>query len=343
MTGYNIQIDKLCKMCALGELLCAPSPISGGLLHRMYDVKTSLGRFAIKALSPEIMERNDTYNNYVISENIVSKLANVINASGANLYNGNHIQEVDGQFYVIYDFKEGRSLKQNEITTDHAYKIGVAVGKIHSTDFSELNLHNDNTTEARCFNWNDFLEIGRQQNKEWCDLLEENISKLYFLSNKMNEAYTALSANEIICHGDLDSKNVLWHDNELIIIDWESAWFYNPYHDFLETALYWSLNDDKSVAYDRFSAFKDGYSSIKTIRYSDWDTVLYNGYSAKLGWLEYSLKRSLGIKCNNAEERKLGTEQVTATIDDILQYEKQRPSIINFLVAELADNKKNTT
>jgi Ser/Thr protein kinase RdoA (MazF antagonist) len=335
LTGYNIQIEKLCKKCALGELLCAPIPISGGLLHRMYDVKTSNGRFAIKTLNPEIMARKEAFNNYVISEKISSKLANVINVIGANLYHGNYIQEIDGQFYIIYDFKEGKSLQQYEITADHAYKIGVAVGKIHITDFSELNIHNDNTTETRCFNWDDLLEVGRKQNKEWCNLLEKNISRLYFLSDKMNEAYAALSVNEIICHGDLDLKNVLWLDNEPIIIDWESAWFHNPYHDFLETALYWSLNDDASIAYNRFSAFIKGYISIKRIDNSDWETVLYSGYSAKLGWLEYSLKRSLGIECNDTEERKLGTEQVTTTLNDIMQYENRISAIIDFLGAKL--------
>lgn len=315
MTGYNIQIDKLRKKCALGELFCAPSPITGGLLHRMYDVKTSYGRFAIKALNPEIIKRSDAFNNYIVSEKIVAKLSNIINASGANIYNGDYIQEVDGQFYLIYDFIKGKTLKQYEITAEHAYKIGVVVGKIHNTDFSELNIRNDNTTEERCFNWKDLYDFGREQNQEWCDLLEESICKLYSLSDKMNKAIAALSDNEIICHGDLDSKNVLWRDNEPIIIDWESSWFYNPYHDFLQTALYWSLNEDESISYDRFSSFIEGYTSIKKLDNTDWEMVLDSGYSSKLGWLEYNLKRSLGIKCNDAEERNLGTEQVTVTIN----------------------------
>jgi hypothetical protein len=62
---------------------------------------------------------------------------------------------------------------------------------------------------------------------------------------------------------------------------------------------------------------------------------LNSGYSAKLGWLEYSLKRSLGIECNDPADQKLGTGQVGPTIDDILQYEKHVPEIIDFMNSNL--------
>lgn len=103
----------------------------------------------------------------------------------------------------------------------------------------------------------------------------------------------------------------------------------------METALYWSQNEDMSIDYGRFLAFVDGYASVRPIECHDWQTVLYSGYSAKLGWLEYSLKRSLGIECNDPSEQKLGKAQVGPTIDDILQHEKHIPEIIDFMNAKL--------
>jgi len=128
---------------------------------------------------------------------------------------------------------------------------------------------------------------------------------------------------------------VLWYEETPIIIDWESVGYYNPYHDFLDTALYWSENRDSSIDYDRFSAFIDGYKSIKAVDYSDWEKVLYSGYSAKLGWLEYSLKRSLGIECNDTEDQKIGTKQVYASIMEMNQYSKSISGIIDFLDSKL--------
>ena len=48
--------------------------------------------------------------------------------------------------------------------------------------------------------------------------------------------------------------------------------------------------------------------------------VLENGFLGKLGWLEYSLKRSLWIECTDEEEQQMGTAQVTGTINAIRRY-----------------------
>jgi len=335
MNGYNIQINKLCMKTGLGNLLFEPLPIQGGLLHKMYDVRTSTGRYAVKALNPEIMKRNGVYEQYVESEKIAHELSQVIDVSFANSYGGNCIQQVEGQFYLIYDFKEGQSLKLDEITPEHAYKMGSVVAKIHNMDFAGLKRENDNSDEARIFIWDRLLESGLEHSIEWYDLLNENIEFIKSISDRMNEAYLELSTQTIICHGDLDPKNVLWYEETPIIIDWESVGYYNPYHDFLDTALYWSANRDSSIDYDRFSAFIDGYKSIKAVDYSDWEKVLYSGYSAKLGWLEYSLKRSLGIECNDTEDQKIGTKQVYASIMEMNQYSKSISGIIDFLDSKL--------
>lgn len=314
-----------------------PIPITGGFLHKMYDVFTESGRYAIKALNPNIMERKEAYNNYIMSERIASKLSAIIKVSCANCYNEGYIQEVDGQFYLIYDFIDGKSLKQCEITPMHAYKIGAVVANIHNTDFSELNIVNDNISEKQVFNWSSYLVQGQKSRMEWHDLLKENTDRLSSLVDKMNDAKAILSDNEIICHGDLDPKNVLWDNDNPIIIDWESSWYSNPYHDFLETALYWSQNPDMSVKYDVFSAFFNGYTSIRAMQSVDWQTVLYSGYSAKLGWLEYNLKRSLGIECADEAEQKLGMEQAVYTLNEILNYEKHNEEIIQYLHIKLRE------
>jgi len=331
MKSYNIQIEKLCIKCGLGRLIEDTKPITGGYLHRMYDVCTESGRYAIKALNPSVMERNDAYNNYIISEQIASKLSGKISVSCANPYNDAYIQELEGQFYLIYDFIEGKALEQADIKANHAFKIGEVVAIIHSTDFTDLGLVNDNVHEDRVFDWESLLLAARDNELGCYELLKDNIDKLYFLSDRMNEADAKLSFSEIICHGDLDPKNVLWQGDNPVIIDWESAWFYNPEHDFLETALYWSQNPDMTVDYERLSAFIDGYTSIRSIRDTDWLMVLYSGFSAKLGWLEYNLKRALGIECVDEKEQELGRKQVVSTMKEILEYEKQMDEVNQFL------------
>jgi hypothetical protein len=54
---YNLQFNKLCDILQLGEIVGVPEAISGGLLHRMYAIETTEGKYAIKALNPQIMLR----------------------------------------------------------------------------------------------------------------------------------------------------------------------------------------------------------------------------------------------------------------------------------------------
>ena len=54
-----------------------------------------------------------------------------------------------------------------------------------------------------------------------------------------------LSQNLVISHRDLDPKNVLWHGEEALVIDWEAAGYVNPYQELLEVINYWA--DDVSI------------------------------------------------------------------------------------------------
>ena len=44
------------------------------------------------------------------------------------------MQNVDGQFLYVYDWFDGKSLKDNEITTFHCEKIGKVLADIHNID-----------------------------------------------------------------------------------------------------------------------------------------------------------------------------------------------------------------
>ncbi len=43
---------------SLGELTAPPTPLSGGLMHRMYRVETARGVWALKCLNPAVMRRS---------------------------------------------------------------------------------------------------------------------------------------------------------------------------------------------------------------------------------------------------------------------------------------------
>ena len=56
--------EKIVKEFNLGNLISAPSRVSGGLTHRMYTVETDKGKYVVKLLNPNIMKRDRALSNF---------------------------------------------------------------------------------------------------------------------------------------------------------------------------------------------------------------------------------------------------------------------------------------
>lgn len=328
----DIQVfKKLCNESHLGEIVGFPLSISGGLLHKMYAIETDKGKYAIKILNPQIMIRPDALNNYINSERIANLASKKVPAIPAKRINGDIILKIDNHFYMIFDWIEGKTLKGNTINSIHSEKIGSLLAEIHRTDFSELNIKEDLGDIEQSIEWQNYIQKGQKSNAEWVELLLEIVDSLYEWTSLANNANRLLSTNLVISHRDLDPKNVLWNKDKPVLIDWESAGYINPMQDLIETALYWSEDDTRSLDKERFFTFINGYKK----RYGEvqalWSTVLENGFLGKLGWLEYNLKRSLWIDCSDAEEQMMGTAQAIETIKEIRDYAEKISTLVDWL------------
>ena len=215
---YNLQFKKLCIILKLGDIIGVPKAIPGGLLHRMYAIETTQGKYAIKALNPQIMLRSVAMQHFINSERIVNIVANNIPALPANKFNGTFIQEIDKQFYLVFDWVKGKNLKPNEINIVHCEKIGAILADIHMTDFSKLGLINDGSEKAQLIDWNYYLQKGKENNAVWVNLLFEILEKLNDWNAQANKAANQLAADMVISHRDLDPKNVMWNQDNPVII-----------------------------------------------------------------------------------------------------------------------------
>ncbi|MDF2673611.1 MAG: aminoglycoside phosphotransferase [Clostridiales bacterium] len=317
---YNLQFNKLCNTLKLGKIVGAPEALSGGLLHRMYAIETIQGKYAVKALNPQIMHRPIAIQNFINSEEIANFASNNIPAISAKKINGTSMQEIDNQFYLVFNWVDGKSLKPNEIGIVHCKKIGAILADIHMMDFSELSIINDCFDNSQIIDWNYYLHKGQENNSVWVNLMLEIIDKLYEWNSQANKSAVLLASDMVISHRDLDPKNVMWNEDNPIIIDWEAAGYINPMQELTETAIYWSENEMGDIDKVRFLSFISGYKKKYGSLQANWRMVLTNGFSNKLSWLEYSLKRSLLIECTDDEEQQLGTAQVIGTINSISSY-----------------------
>lgn len=90
--------------------------MSSILLNRMYKVKTDKGTFAIKLLNSEVMKRQSTIHNHTFAE----KVANISKESGvkslpAKIIEGKTIQKIDNNYFLIFDWFDGRAISDDEI------------------------------------------------------------------------------------------------------------------------------------------------------------------------------------------------------------------------------------
>ena len=96
--------------------------------------------------------------------------------------------------------------------------------------------------------------------------------------------------------------------------------------ELFELALCWSGYEDCKIDFQLFQSFLQGYKNGDGNMPVDWET-LYDCDNGRLEWLEYNIKRVLGIDCG-ADEKEIGIKQVEETLHHIIYYFNMRDQIL---------------
>lgn len=333
-------LEKICHVYNLGELLCKPTRLTGGFMHKMYSLFTTQGKYAVKLLNPFIMQRKDAMDNYRTAEVFESALEQTkIPILPALSFDGKKMQCMDGQYFYLYQWYDGKALKSEEITPYHCEKIGGILAEIHG-----LKLLRTNGAEAEIgpecceekyerkelhIDWDDYIEKLAVKNRSLSELLQTNRALLYESQDKGNEAIKKLPTTVAICHNDMDSKNVLWSGKECRIIDLECLSYGSPVMELYELALCWSGYEVCNIDVSLFQSFIRAYAKAGGTLPTDWETVYYCN-NGRLEWLEYNVKRALGMECSE-EEIEMGVEQVKETMAHVIYYHEAKKDILECL------------
>lgn len=318
--------DLAAENLQLGKVLEKPVQVMGGFMHRMFKLITENGRYIVKLLNPNIMKRPTAMGNYKIADDIEEILKqNNIPAVYALEFNGSKMQELNGQYYYVFDWYDGKSLKDNEIKELHCKKIGEVLAKIHNIDlknepFERTSIHID---------WQKYVQLAKDMNSPIYAIIKDNVDLFNDSIAKGNAAIKKMPCVKAICHNDMDSKNVLWLGDEFKLIDLECLGYANPYLELFELALCWSGYETCNIDFDLFNAFFKAYFKNTNLDTNiDWESMYYSNYG-RLEWLEYNIKRALMIECDSEEEQQLGISEVKETIEHIVYYDKVKDDILN--------------
>lgn len=318
--------DIVSEQLQLGKVLEKPVQVTGGFMHRMFRLVTENDKYVIKLLNPNIMKRSNAMGNYKIADDIEEILKqNNIPAVYALEFNGRKMQELNGQYYYIFDWYDGKSLKNNEIEMFHCEQMGELLAKIHNIDLKK------EVFERRKIqiDWQKYVHLAKEMHSPIYNIIRNNVDIFNDSMNKGNAALKKLPSIKAICHNDMDSKNVLWLGNEFKLIDLECLSYSNPYLELFELALCWSGYESCSIDFKLFNAFFRSYFYNTNLDTDiDWEVMYYSNYG-RLEWLEYNIKRALMLECDTIEEQQLGISEVRETVNHIIYYDKVKKDILN--------------
>lgn len=308
-------IQKVAEVYVLSELMEEPAQIHGGLLHKMFRVKTRKSQYALKILNPEIINKNGVLQEYITSEEIAESISNlgldVVFPLRSN--NNQIVEKVGNEHIILYPWIEGITLKHEEVTSLHAQKIGKFLGKLHKAYINHQNLKPYTSKFVSLDRWQEIIEsLGIVCNNWKFDFLYL-APDLLNLTPQLIKVIEQAKETLVVSHRDLDTKNVLWINEKPYVLDWESVGFVNPEFDLVITALDWS----NGVSEEHFKEFIKAYNDIRHIDKNKISNGIYASLNNKCRWLEFNIRRALGVTTQDKDEIEIGNNECIKTIEDI--------------------------
>ena len=304
-----------------------PVPLNGGFMHKMYRIDTERGIYALKLLNRFVMQRETAMDNFAEAE----RLERLLEERGVPILpaltiDGRKMQEIDGEYFYLFDYYDGKPLCADEITEYHCAQMGSVLAAIHDADRKNVN----EKYKEMSVDWDFYLSAMERADTRLYEMLRSCYTLLVESQENGNRARKKLPNILAVCHNDMDCKNVLWKGNDYRIIDLECLSYSNPMMELFELALCWSGYEKCQINFRLFQAFLQGYASTGEELPADWET-LYDCNNGRLEWLEYNLKRVLGIDCGD-DEKQMGIGQVEETLRHIVYYAKMREQILEHCI-----------
>jgi len=325
-------IVKIIENAGLGHVSGQVSQVSGGFMHRMYRVDTPGGTYAVKHLNPVIMKRPDAMDNYRRAE----KLEVILEEAGipiapALTVNGKKMQELDGEYYYIFNWLDGHITDWDGITADQCRQAGTIQGRIHTVKQEDV-LHIEQ--EPVVIDWDGYIKQAERISSPILPLLKADCEILTYAQDAVNTAKAALPDIVCITDEDMDPKNVMWVDGRPVVIDLECLDYGNPVSHVLQLSLQWAGITTCDLNLELQKSFFEGYLEAYDNGFRDYGSVFGVAYTW-IEWLEYNITRALDSSLT-ADEQKLGITEVTNTLRRLEYLRDREESIISNLERILA-------
>ena len=322
-------IMELMERCGLGKVCGEITAVSGGFLHKMFRVPTVSGVYAVKRLNPDIMKRQDAHENFAAAEKLELMLEkNDIPIVAALCINGKKMQELGGEYFYIFGWQEGSITDMGNVTREQCRIAGELLGRIHSIDVRENEAPEAEPNET---DLSFYLKKAEERgDKDIYDMLAENMSLLERARSGFNEAVKRIPPITSIINDDMDPKNVMWENGKPHIIDLECLEYGSPFASCINLSLQWAGTAEERFDDEHLRAFFEGYTNAFDPCGISYSGLFGTAYSW-LGWLEYNLRRALGLEGKGEAEKEAGRSEVRSTIRRIAYLNRHEDCIRGIL------------
>jgi len=185
---------------------------------------------------------------------------------------------INGYNYRIFNFLEGKSLSHKQ---EHGFEqldredqvkrikqMGEALAKVHKSKsfqgFGNIETLNNDILGTSNENWSEGLKeiqyfwhhhVGGRPFNELQDKIEEFYKDKETLLNQVNDS--------VLIHQELGFHNVLFREDEVTIVDWESSGAGDPLLDVIttEVILFWFQGLDNNLRQN----FREAYRSVREL------------------------------------------------------------------------------
>ncbi len=321
-------IHQLCELLDLGSPRGGLEQVGGGFHHRMWQLNTNCGSFAIKQLADDLdMQDRATVERINATEITAREFSEHGLPALYSLANDRqHLQLIDKLGYLVYPWTDAVACDKNRIEKKHALTVAGILARIHRSDIRVPELRDVPTLPLTAERVIDLVQTARQRNVRESHLLEERLDDLLEAVELQAPALSLLQQDQVVSHGDLDHKNVLWDESSKpLIIDWESARRLNPTYELLLEALDWG-GITAHFETGPFVTFLEAYLDAGGKIIADEIPAVADAIQgAWVEWLLFNVGRAIGL--HDAHQRAVGLLQVDLSVSTLLRMEKYAPRL----------------
>tara|TARA_R110002049_G_scaffold10787_5_gene52378 strand:+ start:3553 stop:4611 length:1059 start_codon:yes stop_codon:yes gene_type:complete len=337
LSDNETHIKTLCSRLQLGQPLESVTSLTGGFHHRVWKLPAEDGCFVVKQLSADTdLSNTKTVSHYNVTETIAEKFAHCgIAAVHALKYQGHYLQVLGNEAYLVYPWTDAVALADGEVSVHHALAVARLLASMHEANIDVAGVESKLSDATEKTDVERMIQISNDVDPQMASELNAHRTLLCRIAEQYKRAVPLLRRRQIVSHGDLDQKNVLWDaDDNAVIIDWESAHKMNPTQEVTSVALEWS-GITETFNRNTFSQFVTAYTQSGGIITRDLFEAALHGVLGKwLDWLMYNIGRVVNLE--EARQHELGEQQVSFILPVMVRLDELVPALLDDLSRQSA-------